>query len=171
MDQSTRRTAYKLRFEEFDGLVVRVRKPSFRGLRKLARVVAILGDDLRGKHLEVESRLDAWELLFGAFTDALIDWNLTDRGKPVPVTRKGVRGQDVDLLLTVTAAWYRQVVLRHERVTPVEPKSTRTPVPSVSAAPSPEEMALLSIPFEVGNSAALEDPYESAEREPVEAAT
>jgi hypothetical protein len=159
VDQSTRRTAYRLRFEDLDGLVVRVRKPSFRGLKKLARVVGVLGDDLRGQRVDGQARLDAWELLFAAFADALIDWDLTDGGKPVPATRKGVYGQDVELLLTITTAWYRQVVLRSERPAPAERASTRArrstaPAVAVSpSGPSAEELALLSIPVELGNDA------------------
>lgn len=169
MDQSTRRQAYKLRFEGFGGLVVRVRKPSFRGLRMLARVIRDLGGDLRGEHLDAQSRLDAWELLFDSFADALIDWDLTDRGKPVPATRKGVRGQDLDLLLEVTGVWYRQVVLAPATTAAVPEsavsESTRpAPAPAaVSAGPSPEELALLSIPVEVGNAALEDDPAEPVE--------
>lgn len=157
MDQSTRRAAYKLRFEEFGDLRVRMRAPSFRGLKLLRRAVAVLGDDLGGEHLDGEARLDGWDLLFAAFTDALLDWDLTDRGRPVPATWEGVQGQDVDLLLPLVAAWYRRVVLRPQpaavAVGEPAPRPAREPVPS---GPSAEELALLAIPFEVGNDAATE---------------
>lgn len=155
MDQTTRRRAYKLRFEEFGDLRVRVRKPSFRGLELLSRAVRQLGDNLRGEHLDAMVRLKAWGHLFDAFADALIDWDLTDRGVAVPPTRAGVRDQDPDFLLRLAHTWYYRVVLRKER-------STEQPA-AAGSVPSPEELALLSIPVEVGN-----DALDTAAREPVE---
>lgn len=159
MDQSTRRRAYKLRFPELGDLQVRVRMPSYRGLRLLARAVKTLGGDLRGEHLTSEMRLEAWGVLFDAFASALIDWNVTDQGVAVPATRAGVYDQDVDLLLLVAKAWYHRVALRLGREqleSKPAPAEQAEPASAVRAEPSPEELALVRIPVEIGNDA-LED--------------
>lgn len=150
MDQATRRRTYKLRFEELGDLRIRVRKPSLQGMCLLTDAVRVLGDDLRGEHLDARVRLDAWVDLADALADALIDWDLTDRGIPVPATRDGVFDQDIEFLMRVATAWYYRVVLRGEEPTPVAaPEPTPVPAPS----PSAEDLALASIPFEVGNDA------------------
>lgn len=156
MDQTTRRTVYKLRFEELDDLRVRARKPSLKGMALLSRAVRVLGDDLRGEHLAPHVRLDAWIELSDAFADALVDWDLTDRGIAVPATREGVHEQDIEFLLRVASAWYYRVALRVE-----QPASTAAPEPAPAAAPpSAEDLALASIPFEVGNDALNEEGVE-----------
>lgn len=163
MDQATRRTVYKLRFEELGNLRVRVRKPSLKGMRLLTRAVRALGDDLRGEHLDAQVRLDAWTDLFDALADALIDWDLTDRGMPVPATQAGVEEQDIEFLMRVASVWYHRVALRVDKLAPaVAPE----PVAASAPAPSAEELALASIPIEVGNEALNEG---AAEPELVEA--
>lgn len=157
MDQTTRRTVYKLRFEELDDLRVRARKPSLKGMALLSRAVRVLGDDLRGEHLAPQARLDAWIELSDAFADALVDWDLTDRGIAVPATREGVHEQDIEFLLRVASAWYYRVALRVEQPAPA---SAPEPAPNAVPSPSAEDLALASIPFEVGNDALNEEGVE-----------
>lgn len=160
MDQSTRRTAYKLRFEDLGDLHVRVRKPGYRALMLLNRAVRTLGENLRGEHLDADTKFDAWGHLFDAFAASLIDWDLKDRGVPVPATRAGVLDQDPELLLRVAGVWYSRVVLRTERPARTE---RAAPTPVVAPAPSAEDTALLSIPVEIGNDALNHDAADAAD--------
>lgn len=153
MDQSARRTAYRLRFKEFGDLRVRARKPSFRGVKLLARVVTALGSDFRGEHVAAEVRLQAWGWLFDAFADALVGWDLTDAGVPVPPTKAGVYSQDSEFLLRVAGAWYHRVVLRSPEES--APDDTAAPADSGQSAargnePTAEEVALSEIPVQLG---------------------
>lgn len=121
-DQNTRRKVFELPFRAtYPGLLVRCRKPAFGALEQLYGTVLVLGEDLDGRGLSVPVRLAAWRDLFEAFADSMISWNLSDRGRDVPATKKGVLAQDQEFLLTVARTWYRLVVLHSEDVAAPEP--------------------------------------------------
>jgi hypothetical protein len=110
-DQTSRRKVYVLRFAEFDGLLVSVRRPSFREVELLHHAVSILGETLDGNLSPVDDRIPALGSLFRAFAGSLMRWDLRDDGALVPTTEAGVLAQDYEFLWTVARAWYRQVVI------------------------------------------------------------
>lgn len=124
-DQDKRRDVYVLRFDDtYPGLQVQCRKPGHRQLRQLTRAVLVLGDDLSGRGLPGETVLEAWDALFKALQASIMQWNLTDRGRAVPVSR--LLDQDDEFLLDVARAWYARVVLH--RPQPVDrPVDTQEP--------------------------------------------
>jgi hypothetical protein len=111
-DQNQRRRVFDLRFREFPGLTVSMRKPGFAALEQLSDAVLVLGDDLdgSGKPISGTTLINAWYDLFSAFADSLVGWDLIDDGRAVPATRDGVFAQDLEFLSTLTRVWYRVVV-------------------------------------------------------------
>lgn len=120
-DQDRRRTVYPLRFREYGGLLVRLRKPGWSAMLKLTDAVLVLGDDLEGPGLPASGKVAAWTQLFEAFADSLIGWDLLDRGRAVPATVDGVLAQDFHFLLALARTWYIVVVQAEDRA--VEPES------------------------------------------------
>lgn len=119
-DQDRRRTVYPLRFREYGGLLVRLRKPGWSAMMKLTDAVLVLGDDLEGPGLPASGKVTAWTQLFEAFADSLIGWDLLDRGRAVPATVDGVLAQDFHFLLALARTWYVVVVQAEDRA--VEPE-------------------------------------------------
>lgn len=111
-DQDERRRVYDLRFQQYGGLLVRVRKPGFSAFAQLTEAVLVLGDDLSGVGIAGTDKLAAWRDAFEAFAESLVSWDLTDRGRAVPVIRKSVLKQDLPFLLALTRTWYAAVVQR-----------------------------------------------------------
>jgi hypothetical protein len=109
-DQDRRRTVYPLRFREYGGLLVRLRKPGWSAMLKLTDAVLVLGDDLEGPGLPASGKITAWTQLFEAFADSLIGWDLLDRGHAVPATVDGVLAQDFHFLLALARTWYVVVI-------------------------------------------------------------
>lgn len=108
-DQSKRRSTFVLYFDEdFPGLEVHCRQPGYRPLRTLAQAVLALGDDLDGRGMSGDAKLEALEPLFSAFAQCVRRWNLVDEGRAVPLTE--LLDQDWQFLLVLARAWYRQVV-------------------------------------------------------------
>lgn len=114
-DQDRRRTVYPLRFREYGGLLVRLRKPGWSAMLKLTDAVLVLGDDLEGPGLPASGKVAAWTQLFEAFADSLVGWDLLDRGRAVPATVDGVLGQDFHFLLALARTWYVVVVQAEDR--------------------------------------------------------
>lgn len=105
---------YDLTFAEFGDLTVSVRRPSERGWELLADAIEVLGEGLDSAAAPVVERVRAGGWLVRAFADALIGWDLRDRGRAVPATLAGVLAQDRPFLLVVARTWYTAVVLRPE---------------------------------------------------------
>lgn len=114
---------------ELHGLVVQVRSLSIEGLLGFARLAARFTDDVAPGELgEVAGQL------FDGFASRLVSWNLEDDdGAPVPATREGVGGQDVEFILAIVMAWMEAVA------------AVDTPLPNGSRTMPPTEA---SIPME-----------------------
>lgn len=105
-----KQNVYKLRFEdpELKGLIVKV-EPAPVGAILCATELA----GLRDLDLSDPTSLDTEKLqalaklgeLFGMFADALIEWNITKKGKPVPATLEGIKKQDVNLMMYIINSW------------------------------------------------------------------
>lgn len=85
---------YKLEFEgeDFEGLEVRAKGLS-------------VGQLLEFQTLKDSSDSDASSKTLGTFASKLVSWNLEDDNGPVPATLEGVKGQDVDFIMAIVAAW------------------------------------------------------------------
>lgn len=94
---------YRLRFEEFPGLVVRARPAGLRATTLIAEHLPVV------RHAHAPYTLDqlqAIEKLVKAFALSLVDWNLEDDEKrPVPADARHLLAQDLPFVLTVIAAW------------------------------------------------------------------
>ena len=102
------RTEYVLRWADgpFAGLVIRMRKPTAAGHVDLGMTAR------RPNPTELPSTpemADAVYRLFRAFAGALLEWNLLDRGEPVPATLEGLLGQEYDHAVEMTCAWLDHV--------------------------------------------------------------
>lgn len=69
--------------------------------------IAALADFPAGAHDAV------WRQLCEAFAASLVRWNLEDdAGVPVPATLKGIRGQDIELIMAIVDTWLDVVLKR-----------------------------------------------------------
>lgn len=137
-DQSQRRPTFVLNFDEqFPGLEVHFRRPGYRPLKTLAGAVLVLGDDLEGRGLSGDAKLDAFEPLFTAMASCVRRWNLVDEGRAVPLTE--LLDQDWEFLLVLAKAWYREVVpARRDRPRAVDyAQAVDSPVDNPEAGPDP----------------------------------
>lgn len=119
-DQSARRRVYEMNFERYGGLIVRARKPSFRGLELLADAVGVLGEQLTSNARPLGERIWAVGQLVRAFADSLVSWDLFDEGRAVPATLDGALSQDDAFLIDVARMWYRRVVMLIDTEQPSE---------------------------------------------------
>ncbi|TDC63876.1 hypothetical protein E1258_09525 [Micromonospora sp. KC207] len=117
--------------------------PSYPGLTVQARSISM------GQVLELSPSIEArifgpaiapenlphLEKVLAAFSAALIGWNLTEDGQPVPADATGLRSLDPDLFRALVLAWIDAMVQVPRPLAP----------PSAGGEPSPE----LSIPMEV----------------------
>lgn len=111
-DQAGRRMTYALTFRPYPGLTVWCRKPGYAALEDLTDAVIHLGEDFAGDRIAGDDRVRWWGALFRALRRSVVDWNLTDHGRSVPVA--DLLDQDPDFLLALARTWYAVVVLRDE---------------------------------------------------------
>lgn len=107
---------YRLHFEDDDmsGLIVEVRPSSVGTMLDTADLASMASvfDGISMKNIRPEDLEKIGELrkLFDSFADSLVSWNLEDEDdNPVPATREGVYGQDVDFILEIIGAWAEAV--------------------------------------------------------------
>lgn len=129
------RTVYKLEFEGaegFAGLVVRVRALTFtesRNAHDLLYTPWLSDPDLSRE--DADAKVDEIHKLFA---DHLVDWNLTDGGKPVPATLDGLRSQEGTFIGRLITAWRNNTL--------------GVSVPLEQPSADGEPLAELSIPME-----------------------
>lgn len=135
MGFETPRRVLKLAFDdpELDGLEVKVRSVSldrYLGFADFGRLA-----ELRTRAMTSDDRALVARM-FDEFADALVEWNLTEDGEPVPATRQGVRDQDAEFMTTVVLAWITALI------------GVSAPLDSSSTGGPPSEALELSIPME-----------------------
>jgi hypothetical protein len=95
----------KLRFEEYEGLIVKAKSASLGqvlGLMDLAQM------DREKITVEDKQRLDE---LFRLFAAKLVEWNLEDEdGVSVPPTHEGLMDQEMDFVLDIVMGWLEMLV-------------------------------------------------------------
>lgn len=132
-------THYKLIFED----------PKLQGLEVTAAGLSIgefeeltgLGDSIGIKNIDPENLTseDTGKItgglmkMMGMFAEALVAWNVTRRGKPVPATLAGVKSQELGFVLRIIMTWM-------SAMTDVD---VPLPAGSSSGVTSPEESLLL----------------------------
>ncbi len=129
-DRAAALPVYRLGFEEYPGLTLRARRPSFLGERALRAALPVL--EGRGSVALKERALEAAAEAMGW---ALVDWDLTWAGRPVPPNSAGLQSLDTPFLLELVRAWVRNVAIR-----PATVDSPPEPVPDA------EVLALHDIP-------------------------
>lgn len=84
---------------EFSGLEVRMRRLSIRQLSEVQGLADLRKDD-------TVDTVKVFADLLDAIADGLLGWNYeADDGAPVPATREGLDGCDVDMVLQLVRAW------------------------------------------------------------------
>jgi hypothetical protein len=116
---------YRLTFEgtDLDGLIVQVQSVSVGTMLDLVD----LADAENRKPADIAK-------MFDTLGDALVSWNLTRQGEPVPADRAGVRSLGVPEAMTLVKAWS---TVMQEVPAPLDQRSS-------GGAPS----AVLSMPME-----------------------
>jgi hypothetical protein len=118
-DAAEHEQVWALEFEQYPGLIVRVRRPGFAAARTLARADRVLAEP----SVDPVRRMDALVDIFGALADSMESWTLTRRGRPVSTTRAAVLACDGLMLGRIVGAWRTHVLGQHaprqrpERVT------------------------------------------------------
>lgn len=111
---------YRLVFNdpEYRGLEVHMRRMSFGAMRATASLTTLDRQRLaQGKLDQVD--IDKLNAVLGELGEALVDWNLLDRGgNPVPCTVEALDRQDLVFGFTVLDAWMSGVQ-QHQMPTPL----------------------------------------------------
>ena len=155
-DQTSRRTVYDLTFDQYGGMLVSVRRPSELGWELIADAIDVLGEGLDSTAAPAVERIRAGGQLIRAFADALISWDLRDRGRAVPATHAGVLAQDRPFLLNVARTWYLSVALRPEEADqPIEQTAAPDPVEDET---SDFEQRLMHLPVMTASALILDSP-------------
>jgi hypothetical protein len=106
-DRAAAISSYSLTFDEYEGLVVRVRgKVSLAGRRVLLRALPTLRDP-KAVPAERAAALDAAGAVLAQRT---ISWTLEWEGRPVPTTHAGLRSMDDEFVAHLVGAWLDAVV-------------------------------------------------------------
>lgn len=97
---------FKLVFEEFPGLTIRVHRANFAGLLATAEAMPVLRESVaRRAGLNDLATLRAWRKLCKALGGALMSWDLKNGTRRVPATVRGLMSQDLPFIMTVAHAW------------------------------------------------------------------
>jgi hypothetical protein len=97
------RNIYKLTFAdgEFEGLEVRAHSLPTGQFLDLAGLA-----DLADSKKFSKDDIGKLEGLFQGFAKALVSWNLEEEdGTPIPATLEGVKGQEIEFILTLIMEW------------------------------------------------------------------
>jgi predicted RNase H-like HicB family nuclease len=87
--------AFRLKFEERPGLEVTAGSLELGDFLKVTQLAGATAE---------EAAKNAEEL-FQMFADAIIDWNLTKKGRPIPQTMEGIKTLYFDFALEMVMAW------------------------------------------------------------------
>lgn len=153
-DRAAALDVYRLSFEEYPGLTLRARRPSFIG----EQAVELAWPVLRSRRAGRRAQQRALGLAAQAMAAALVDWDLEWAGRPVPATHAGLVSLDTEFLLELVAAWVEQVAAR-----PASTLAEEVVGPEQGPAAPLADVPMLDIPTE-------EDAEEDADGEAVDVA-
>jgi hypothetical protein len=128
-------TQYRLRFEDpkFAGLDVLIESldvGDFLAMQQLLATAA--GDKANMTDAEAAQAAGSTTKLLEGFAANLIEWNVTKKGVPVPVTLDGIRTQKFDFVLKIITAWMEAIA---DVAPPLSPSSS-------GSKPSEPELSL-----------------------------
>jgi hypothetical protein len=139
---------FKLRFEEFPGLVVRARPASLRGTLLVQEFLPVVRHAHAPYSLE---QLQAFEKLAAALAAELVGWTLEDEdGAPVPADKRHLVRQDLPFVVTVVSAWLaaQEQAARRKPAAAAPPPAADTP--AAPPGPSDDEQLLADLPTQPG---------------------
>jgi len=132
---------FKLVFEEFPGLTIRVHRANFTGLLAVAEAMPVLRRAKSRRDVFDLPTLRAWRKLCTALGDALVSWDLLNGAEPVPATARGLMSQDYPFIMTVAHAWSQATSRPPAAATPA------APVPVEPTEPEIDEEWLSQLPI------------------------
>ena len=101
-DFEPKRKVYSIDFEnsgELSGLEVKARSVPVGQFLDLTALAASERDAI------TRADVERMASLFAGFAGALVEWNLTNDGEPVPPTLEGIRSQEASFMLEVVFTW------------------------------------------------------------------
>jgi hypothetical protein len=137
-DRAEALDVYRLSFEEYPGLSLRARRPSFVGEQSLELAWPVLRDRRAGRRAQQR----ALSLAADAMARSIVDWDLEWDGRPVPPTHAGLLNLDTVFLLALVTAWVEQVATHPVGVSAVAE-------PEQGPASALADVPMLDIPAEV----------------------
>ena len=129
MGYKPKRTLYNLTFEdpELEGLKVTTKSLPVDSLLEMLE----LADQADGEKPDMA----AIEKLLGRFARVLVSWNVEeDDDTPVPATKEGLLGQDIDFLLQIITAWAKAMVQAPPPLPGASPSGATSPEESLQLA-------------------------------------
>lgn len=98
---------FVVRFKEYPGFTMRVRKASLAGRLAVAEALpALRRATLRGADPAADLKtLRSWKKMCKALGGALAEWDLLNSGKLVPATPKGLMAQDLEFVMELARGW------------------------------------------------------------------
>jgi len=97
---------FRLTFEDRPGLEVAARSVT---LERWMEITGLSGDDALSATSLPDDGPPPGAGLREGFAEALVSWNLTNGGKPVPATPAGLAAQDVGLVRDLVKGWLEAV--------------------------------------------------------------
>jgi hypothetical protein len=97
---------FRLRFEQYPGLMVRVRRPGLAARTLVEEATLVL------RHARVPlglNELRALRKLSRALAASIVDWDLLNGGRQVEVSTKGLEAQDDEFLLVLAQTWLKAI--------------------------------------------------------------
>jgi hypothetical protein len=98
-------TAFALRFEDHPGLEVKATSVPLGVFSKLSRLADLAGGATDATLAKAAEGLGELDDLLVTFGEALVDWNVTIKGEPVPPTYEGVCRLDFPFALELIFGW------------------------------------------------------------------
>lgn len=138
-------TTYILEFDDRPGAEIKCRAGSMDEHLEALSLDWVLSPDAFGQRFHTDKEVRA-ELsrLFGIFADHIDSWNLTRKGKPVPLTADGLMSLDREFARTAAIAWLRGVF---GLSAPLGQRSTTTETPDFDESAIPMEIIPSSLPL------------------------
>jgi hypothetical protein len=126
---------YRLKFEDHPGLEVDCESLTIGEFLSVSALADTLGEESGAA-----AEKSVTELL-SVFAEHLISWNVIKRGRKVPATLDGVRGQHFDFVMEIILAWMGAIASVDPTLLGQSSDGATSPVPSIPMeplSPSPE---------------------------------
>lgn len=133
-DRHAALSVIKLTFDEYPGLTVQTHAPNLAAQILIEEAMPVL----RRVKLPLSlAHLRAFAKVCGAMASAIVDWDLTNSGDPVPTTKAGLMAQDLEFVMALSKAWLGAV---SGVPTPRPPATPQQPAEVIEPAPAPSTL-------------------------------